>query len=674
MKNSRLLFFCVWIALCGHSAPPAVAQNSYLYGLQPGKPDVSIRENTIVLRNAMLNATWSSADGKLRGVSFAGDSVPAPIALPADVFALVLADGSTVNASSMQIVQPPLVEEVQPDAQAAQLEEHFAGKRVTVGLEDPVSKLAVTWSATLREGDNYVRQEISISSANDAPIREVRLFDFKLPSAQVSGTVKGSPVTAGNLFLGFEHPLSQCTAEQGEVRCSIKRELPLKAGQPLGYSSVIGVVPAGQMRRGFLNYVERARAHPYRPFLHYNSWFDIGYGNRYGQAAALDAINAIGEELHARRGVKLDSFLFDDGWDDPRSLWSFDSGFPEGFTPIKAAAAQYGAGPGIWLSPWGGYDKAKMQRMKYGAKQAFEMNKGGFALSGPKYFARFRDVTLDFIQKYGINQFKIDGTGNVNSVFPGSAFDSDFHAAISLIGEWRRVKPDIFVNLTTGTYPSPFWLGCADSIWRGGDDSNFAGVGSWRERWITYRDADTYSGIVKKGPLFPLNSLMLHGIIYARRAQHLNKDPQHSFTHEVRDYFGTGTQLQELYITHSLLSADNWDVLAEAANWSRQNAAILADTHWIGGDPARLEVYGWAAWSAEKGIITLRNPSNRPQRFSLDVGQAFELPPGAPKNFSAHSPWKLDQGEKTISLAAGEPHTFQLQPFEVLNLEAIPVQ
>ncbi|MGB9472453.1 MAG: hypothetical protein WBQ59_24125, partial [Candidatus Acidiferrum sp.] len=272
MKNTRLLFFCVFsVALFDHSAPLAVAQNSYLYGLQPGNPDVSIQENTIVLRNAMLTATWSSAEAKLRGVSFAGDSMPAPVPLPADAFALVLADGSTVSALSMQIVQPPRVEDLQPDAQAAQLEEHFAGKRVIVGLKDPVSKLAVTWSATLREGDNYVRQEISISSANDAPIREVRLFDFKLPSAQVIGTVKGSPVTAGNLFLGFEHPLSQCTAEQEQVRCSIKRELPLKAGQPLAYSSVIGVAPAGQMRRGFLNYVERERAHPYRPFLHYNS-------------------------------------------------------------------------------------------------------------------------------------------------------------------------------------------------------------------------------------------------------------------------------------------------------------------------------------------------------------------------------------------------------------------
>ena len=672
MKLFRLLSSLLLIFLCFSSASLLSAQVSYLYGVQPGIPDVSVQGNTIVLRNAMLTATWSSAEGRLRGVSFVDASTPTPLPLPEDVFSLVFADGKTFNAASLRIAEPPRVEELEPNPRAARLEDHFAGKRVVMRLEDSASKLIATWSAELREGDNYVRQEIVLTAAADAPIREVRLFDFRLRAVQVVGTVKGSPVTAGNLFLGFEHPLSRCTVDQDQVRCSIERELPLKAGQSVKYSSVIGVSPPGQMRRGFLNYVERERAHAYRTFLHYNSWFDIGYGNRYDQGAALDAINAFGQELNDKRGVKLDSFLFDDGWDDPRSLWSFDSGFPDGFTPIKAATAKYGAAPGIWLSPWGGYDKAKEERVKYGAKQGFEMNEGGFALSGPKYFTRFHDVTLQFILKYGVNQFKIDGTGNVNSVFPGSEFDSDFHAAISLIDEWRTVKPDIFVNLTTGTYPSPFWLQYADSIWRGGDDTNFAGVGSWREKWITYRDADTYAGIVRKGPLFPLNSLMLHGIVYARQAEHLSDDPKHAFVHEVHDYFGCGTQLQEMYITHALLSDANWDDLAEAANWSRHNAANLVDTHWIGGDPAKLEVYGWAAWSTEKGIITLRNPSAQSKSISLDVGEAFELPPGSPRRFNAHSAWKRDQNAKSISLVAGVAHTFRLRPFEVLNLEAIP--
>jgi hypothetical protein len=667
MKTAKLfvlfLFFCT---------SPLLAQNSYLYGLQPGPPEATVQDNRIVLKNSLLAATWSAADGQLRGVSFAGVTSPSTIALPENVFTLVFADGKVLDAASMHISEPPHVEDVEANPDSASLERHCPGKRVTIRLEDPASRLVALWSAELRDGDNYVRQEISLSTPIDSPIRQVRLFDFRLVSAQLVGTVNGSPVTAGNIFLGFEHPLSHCAVNQEQVRCSIDRQLPLRAGQSVTYSSVIGVSPAGQMRRGFLNYVERERAHPYRPFLHYNSWFDIGFGNRYDQIAALDAINAFGEELHIKRGVKLDSFLFDDGWDDPHSLWSFDSGFPDGFTPIKAAAAKYGAAPGIWLSPWGGYDKAKEERMKYGAQQGFEVNEGGFALSGPKYFKRFHDVTIQFILKYGINQFKIDGTGNVNNVFPGSEFDSDFHAAISLIEEWRAIKPAIFVNLTTGTYPSPFWLRYADSIWRGGDDDGFTGVGPWREKWITFRDANTYAGIVKKGPLFPLNSLMLHGIIFARQAEHLTNDPEHVFVHEVHDYFGNGTQLQEMYITHSLLSAADWDTLAEAANWSRENAATLVDTHWIGGDPQKLQVYGWAAWSPQKGILTLRNPSNKSQSFSIDVAQAFELPTGAPRKFSGHSPWKRDHHQKPIALVAGEPHTFHLKPFEVLNLEAIP--
>jgi hypothetical protein len=500
----------------------------------------------------------------------------------------------------------------------------------------------------------------------------VRLFDFRLMGARLTGTVKGSPVTAGNLFLGFEHPLSDCSVNQQRVRCGIARILPVRANQNVTYSSVIGISPPGQARRGFLNYVERERAHPYRAFLHYNSWFDIGFGKPYDQAAALDVIHAFGEQLSVKRGVKLDSFLFDDGWDDPHSLWSFNSGFPDGFTPLAEAAAQYGAAPGIWLSPWGGYDQAKQQRLTYGERQGFEMNRGGFALSGPKYFARFRQATLDFIKNYKINQFKIDGTGNVNSVFPGSEFDSDFHAAICLIQEWRAIKPAIFVNLTTGTYPSPFWLQFADSIWRGGDDDNFTGIGPWREKWITYRDADTYAGIVKKGPLFPLNSLMLHGIIYARQAQHLSDDPKHAFVHEVHSYFGTGTQLQELYISHALLSDSDWDVLAEAANWARPNQAILADTHWVGGDPGKLQVYGWASWAPEKGILTLRNPSDHLQTFSIDIGEAFDLPQDEPRKFNAHPPWKADANTAAIPLVAGKPHTFSLEPFEVVTLEAVP--
>ncbi len=39
---------------------------------------------------------------------------------------------------------------------------------------------------------------------------------------------------------------------------------------------------------------------------------------------------------------------------------------------------------------------------------------------------------------------------------------------------------------------------------------------------------------------------------------------------------------------------------ALSATWSLANAEVLVDTHWIGGDPAKLEVYGYASWSPAK--------------------------------------------------------------------------
>jgi hypothetical protein len=293
----------------------------------------------------------------------------------------------------------------------------------------------------------------------------------------------------------------------------------------------------------------------------------------------------------------------------------------------------------------------------------YEIDDDGLALSGPKYYALFESVVQRFLQRGGVNQFKIDGTGSAAHVFPGSPFGSDFEAAIALIDRMRQTKPDIYVNLTTGTYPSPFWLRYCDSIWRGGEDHDFAGVGTHRQKWITYRDADTYAGIVVQGPLYPLNSLMLHGLIYAQHAKHLNDDPHGDFADEVHSYFATGTQLQELYCTPGLLSAHDWDRIAHWARWSAANADVLRDTHWIGGNPDRLDVYGWAAWAPRKGIITLRNPSARRQDYLLDIGAALELP--------EHAPVRLRTGSQTLQ--AGKPHLCTLEPFEVRTIEALPL-
>ncbi|MFI5376921.1 MAG: enterotoxin [Candidatus Rokuibacteriota bacterium] len=639
-----------------------------------GAARCQVQGDELALANAAVAAVWSVAGGALRAVRFEDRVNGARLTLPPDAFSLALPEGGAIRSSEMRVTGPPRVERLAADPAASRLVERVGGQQVSVTLADPAGRLRVSWRGILRDGSAYVRQEIRLeSTGGEVPLRRITLVDLDLPGASLDGAVSGSPVVTANLYVGFEHPLSESAVDGARVTCGLKRELPLRPGTAPAYSSVIGATRPGQFRRDFLAYLERERAHPYRPFLHYNSWYDIGYFSPFDQAAALAVVDAFGTELKARRGVTLDSFLFDDGWDDHATLWHFNAGFPAGFTPVRAAAAKYGSAPGVWMSPWGGYGRPREERLRYGREQGFETNEGGFALSGPRYYARFRDVCLEMIRTYGVNQFKIDGTGNVSRAIPGSAFDSDFDAAIHLIEELRAVKPDLFVNLTTGTFPSPFWLRYADSIWRGGEDHDFAGVGTDRQRWITYRDGDTYHGIVAQGPLFPLNSLMLHGLIFARHAHNLNTDPHDDFGDEIRAYFGTGTQLQEMYVTPSLLTAQNWDVLAESARWARVNADVLVDTHWIGGDPLALETYGHAAWRPGLGIVVLRNPKDAPQSLTLDVRQAFELPDGAPRVYAARSPWAADRGQMPLRLEAGVPHRFELRPFQVLTLEAQPV-
>lgn len=655
---------------------PCFAQSA---ALDPGDtPTVTMQAPTGgILQNRAIAAEWQIGDGLLTGLTIRNKSLTGNAGYSSlhldGPFSIELKDAGVLRASDLRIVGEARVEHLAPDSAASRYSDRLSGVAVHYELTDTQGRFHADWALILRQGSQYIRQVLTVTPG-DKPLAvdDVKMIDLDAPGAEVAGVVKGSPLVAGNFFLGFESPLSESSVVGEHAVSELHSGVPIGAEQSAQYSAVIGIAAPGQMRRAFLQYIERERAHPYRTFLHYNSWFDIGFFTPYTQQDALDRIHAIGDELNKKRGVTLDSYLFDDGWDNHNDLWRIRDDFKDGFTPLTKAAAEYGTAPGIWLSPWGGYGPPKQERLATAKRDGYEIVDGGLALSGPKYYARFHEAVTEMVTKYGVNQFKLDGTGNADMVVKGSAFSSDFDAAIHLIGDLRKLKPDLYINLTSGTYPSPFWLFYADSIWRGGDDTEFAGVGSSRERWITYRDADTYDEVVKAGRLFPLNSLMLHGIVYAQKAPHLSTDPGGDFRNEVRSYFGTGTQLQELYITPALLTAADWDVVAETAKWSRRNASTLVDTHWIGGDPQWLSVYGWASWSPQKGILTLRNPSDKAQDFALDIGSAFELPADAPRHYSAHSPWTDEASQPTIDLFAGKPYTLRLAPFQVVTLEALP--
>jgi hypothetical protein len=278
------------------------------------------------------------------------------------------------------------------------------------------------------------------------------------------------------------------------------------------------------------------------------------------------------------------------------------------------------------------------------------------------------------IRRYGVGYLKFDGVAAGSETDgPGTGYGPDIEAMLDLLADLRGLRRNLFVNTTAGTWPSPWWLWHSDMVWRGGHDIKCEGAGSKRRQWMTYRDSLGYDIRTWRGPLYPFNSLKFQSFMCAQLslAAELNNDPN-ELVDDLRMAAASGTQLQEFFVTARLMPSEAWDAAAEAIQWIQRNSDVLVDSHGIGGSPAKGEVYGFASWSPRLGILTLRNPSAQPASLSVDIQNAFELPPRAPRRYALRSPWKQSAPPPASQLEAGKPHNFNLAPFEVLVLEAMP--
>jgi hypothetical protein len=66
----------------------------------------------------------------------------------------------------------------------------------------------------------------------------------------------------------------------------------------------------------------------------------------------------------------------------------------------------------------------------------------------------------------------------------------------------------------------------------------------------------------------------------------------------------------------------------------------------------------------------LRNPSDKPQSIDIEPMTVFEVPSHQKtESFTMKSPWADEVDRPAVTLTAGKPHTFNLEPFEVIVLE-----
>ena len=452
-----------------------------------------------------------------------------------------------------------------------------------------------------------------------------------------------------NINLNVEYTLHLIAAETTPITGMWRRQTTLKAGETWNISAVVGLIAPGQARRSFLCYSERERAVPWRAVPAYISWYEINIdrnnaptGQEHTNATEADCLpilEAWKTQLYDKYGEAPCAFVWDDGW-DAYGEWKFHSGFPNGFKDMDAIGRQMGAGQGAWLGPVGGYGTSGDYR------RAYWSGKGGMQLSNPLYYDVFVNAVTNLLetQGYDFRFFKFDGISQQFSSVgpdPGATGEENAEAIIMAEKILRSIKEDVFLNTSVGTWASPFWFQFTDAIWRQEKDYGEIGNNSNdRENWITYRDRLVYQNYVQNSPLCPINTLMTHGFIFTNFSEPASTSREwKTVVNELRCAFACGSGMVELYndfeLTNNLVNpatgnaGELWGEIAKCMKWQRDNADVLPDIHWVGGNPwtgSKAEVYGWAAWNAQKAVLTLRNGAPEAQEYTFTLREALDIP------------------------------------------------
>ncbi len=610
-----------------------------------------------VLENKYLSYEVKLREGEEAEVTIVNKSLKEKHVLSSPVF-MVMTEDRLANISRSKIhkvrASPPRRGE---EVQTAQ-----------IVATCPGAGLAVSALYELEENAFFVKKRLAISrlEAGETLVKRIDVDVVRVPDAEevVEFSGLGQPIYYRDLFFGVEYPA--CTLlhnERGRIRMGYEYGLPVGLSTTGSHAAVIGVAPDGNVGKSFMKYVKTIRSSPLRPFILWNSWYDL---RDFDEKACLESVRLLREKLCRRYGVRLDSIVLDDGWDDHRSLWRVaKERFPRGFDRIQKESLKIARGMGFELLQSPGFRHE------------------GFCLAAPRYNARFRQCAMGFLRDYNTNYFKFDGfpsfcvnpthghrVGQYSQVAMTDAF-------VAILDSLKKKNRGVFINITTGTWHSPWWLQHADSVWMQGGDYGHDGWGSVRQRSITYKDWRMHIAFREKKAQFPLNALMTVGIVKGRYNTDAYRTPdQKESEKDWKDHvmmnLGMGTMHLELYISPSIMSEKELAFLAEKIKWWLDNAGVLAQTKMVLGNPHLGEVYAYVHFpeeepSVHKGFIFIRNPSLEKKSAKIVFDDSIDLP----KNVRRVGLKKIyPAGEvSTREVARGAEFSLDLEPLETRALE-----
>ncbi|MCX6134249.1 MAG: alpha-galactosidase [Ignavibacteriales bacterium] len=524
-------------------------------------------------------------------------------------------------------------------------------------------------------------------------------------SGEVLGVTKvikdggfGQPVAVllkrGGAFFGDEYPASDnrlSALSNGKYLIKCGAEMGERIGRTLLASdwSVEGITPDPYVKLWFSRYVDNIRVAPLRSFSLYNTWYDLrspeyprwSKDNVMGIETSLKMVDILRRNMIEKHHIQLDAFVLDDGWDVYKSDWVLrKEQWPNGLKPLADELGKTNTSLGVWIGPTGGYS-FHSQRFNWMKEHGYETVGDMMCVAGKNYAALLRGRVSDFVQNDGVGYFKWDGIqfscSEPNHGHPVDVYSrrAVLNSVASMSKAARDRNPNMFLNITSGTWMSPWWVTYANTIWMQGADYGFADVPSIssRDGSITYRDFVLYEDWKLKGLWFPISNLMTHGIIKGKNFSVGNAaEPLDKFTDDVLLYFARGVAMYELYISPDILSDGEWTSISRSMAWARKNFDVLMNTELVGGNPMKGETYAYVHYKGAKGIIAARNPVMEASKVDVELAVSQGLDPKASSLVLQRlypTRWTSPKLYK-----AGDKITLPLDGFETAVYELFPIQ
>ena len=444
----------------------------------------------------------------------------------------------------------------------------------------------------------------------------------------------GQPVIAGDLFAGIASPVGDNGAEGG--RAYFRYHLGRSAEElPDGYrlpSLVFGCAEGKSIEECFFDYV--ATFSTPKQCFQFNSWYDNMLD--ITPEKLENSFREMHQNLVAAGFDGLSRYVADDGWTEylKPEFWEFNKKFPRGFEEVSALTKELRGSFGVWFGPRGGYTTDTPKYAKNLQKIGYHRNplSNDVCTADKKYIADLVKKMSEFVEKYDVDYFKIDGFATRmcpmkgHRHLPGRGKGYAFYTEYweNWMHELKSLKqkyPELIVNITSYAHLSPWFLAVADYVWmNNASDIGFLGKGTSLDRMLTYRDGRYYELFYKRGYLFPAANIYNHEPCYAlKNYDPADKENPVSFTdEEFRRYLKAalmrGSGLVELYFSPAMMDGKKWEITAKLLNWAKENFKELARSRIIGGDPEKEEPYGYFT---PGGIFMLRNPSDSEKRYSF---------------------------------------------------------